>query len=109
MSSQLEIQLTVANLFRIGAFRRSVHEMMDDGATFSLVLESSDASIYIKRYHLKEFHEDSNSLLTELENEAKRFVDEGMAPVLKISPSYSVESGAVGVLNYQQVVALVGK
>lgn len=109
MSSPFELQLTVANLFRIEAFRRSIHEMIDDGATFSLVLESGDAPIYIKRYPLKQLHKDSRSLFTELENEAKRFVDEGMAPVLKASPSYSLESGTIDALDYQQVVALAGK
>jgi hypothetical protein len=109
MSSSFEIQLSVANLFRIGAFRCSAHEMIDDGSTFSLVLESGDAPIYVKRYPLKQLHEGSALLLAELEIEAKRFVDEGMTPVLKMSPSYSLESGTVGVLDYQQAVALAGK
>lgn len=109
MSSPFEVQITIANLFQIEAFRRSVHEMIDDGTTFSLVLEPGYAPLYVKRYPLKKLHEDSGSLLAELEREAKRFVDEGMAPVLRTSPSYSMESGAVDALDYQQVVALAGK
>lgn len=109
MSSPFEVQLTIASLFQIEAFRRSNHEMIDDGATFSLVLESGYAPLYIKRYPLKELHEDSGSLLTELEGAAKRFVEKGMAPVLKTSPSYSLESGTVDALNYQQIVALAAK
>jgi hypothetical protein len=109
MGSPFEVKLTVASLFQIEAFRRSSHESIEDGATFSLVLQAGYSPLYIKKYPLRNLHEDSVSLLVELEGEAKRFVEEGMAPVLKTMPSYSLESGTVDALDYQQVVALAAR
>ena len=109
MNSPLEVQLSVENLFRIAAFRRSTHEIEDDGATFSLVLEPGDTPLYVRKYPLTKTHKNSASLLLELETSAKRFVDKGITPALKSSPNYSLESGRTEALDYQQVVALVGK
>lgn len=107
MGSPFEVKLTVADRFRIEAFRYSRHEVIEEGKTFSLLLGSGYAPLYIKIYSLKKRHEDLRELLAELESEAKRFVGEGMTRALKSVPSYSLESGSVETLDYQQVVALV--
>lgn len=107
MALDFEIELEVASIFRLWAFRESIHGQEDDGETFVLRLHPGSQPVYIKQYPLTTSHVTNTSLLAELKDHATRFVRDGMTPVLKKEPRYSIEAGDVDQLKYQQVVAQV--
>jgi hypothetical protein len=101
---ELNREVSMPGSFRLRVPEATKPELVDDGETLALPIKVGCEPIYLKRYSLDEPYDPNGS---SLEDEAKRFLEDGILPVVERIVGADVERGTVNDCDFAQLVVSV--